>query len=117
LRLKQKFDVINSHNPTSIETRLEMSNNTQKFESSMFEYCSTQAERAYKLIEDNDVENGMQFLAHLADVLQLLVEAKTSQGYTGIDEFAIGVRDLSELDKDQIYTHLQENGFGQHIPE
>jgi hypothetical protein len=94
-----------------------MSQHHRKFESSMFEYCSAHAERIYKLLEDGDQENGMQFLAHLADVLQLLVEAKTSQGYTGIDEFAIGVRDLSELDKDQIYTHLQENGFGQHIPE
>jgi hypothetical protein len=94
-----------------------MSNNTQKFESSMFEYCSTQAERAYKLMEDDDVENGMQFLAHLADVLQFLVQARTSQGITHIDEFAKSVRVLDELEKDQIYTHLQENGFGQYIPE
>jgi len=94
-----------------------MSNNTQKFESSMFEYCSAQAERAYKLMEDNDVENGMQFLAHLADVLQFLVQARTSQGTTHIDEFAKSVRVLDELEKDQVYTHLQENGFGQYIPE
>jgi hypothetical protein len=94
-----------------------MSNNTQKFESSMFEYCSTQAERAYKLIEDNDVENGMQFLAHLADVLQFLVEARTTQGVTQINQFAKSLKDLDELEKDQVYTHLQENGFGQYIPE
>jgi N-acetyl-beta-hexosaminidase len=94
-----------------------MSNNTQKFESSMFEYCSAQAERAYKLIEDNDVENGMQFLAHLADVLQFLVEARTTQGTTHIGEFAKNLKVLEELEKDQVYTHLQENGFGQYISE
>jgi hypothetical protein len=89
----------------------------QKFESSMFDYCSTQAERAYKLLEDGEIEVGLQFLAHLADVLQMLVEAKTSQGTTNINEFAKLVKDLDELDKDQIYSHFIENGFGQYIPE
>lgn len=94
-----------------------MSQHIHKFESSMFEYCSNQAERAYKLLEDGDSENGMQFLAHLADVLQFLVEARSSQGATNINEFAQSVLELNELDKDQVYTHLQENGFGQYIPE
>ena len=94
-----------------------MSQHTQKFESSMFEYCSKQAERAYKLIEDNDVENGMHFLAHLADVLQFLVDAKSIQGTTHIGEFAKNLKVLEELEKDQVYTHLQENGFGQYISE
>jgi uncharacterized protein YabN with tetrapyrrole methylase and pyrophosphatase domain len=94
-----------------------MSQHQQKFESSMIEYCSAQAERAYKLLEDSDRENGMQFLGHLADVLQLLVEAKSSQGFINIDEFARSVKAFDELDRDQIYSHLQENGFGQHIPE
>lgn len=94
-----------------------MSQHIQKFESSMFEYCSTQAERSYKLLEDGDMENGLQFLAHLADVLQFLVEAKSSQGTTNINEFAKSVLELNDLDKDQVYTHLQENGFGQYIPE
>ena len=83
----------------------------------MFDYCSTQAERAYKLLEDGEIEVGLQFLAHLADVLQMLVEAKTSQGTTNINEFAKLVKDLDELDKDQIYSHFIENGFGQYIPE
>jgi hypothetical protein len=94
-----------------------MSNHIQKFESSMFEYCSAQAERAYKLLEDGDQQNGLEFLAHLADVLNLLVESRTSQGTTSIGEFAISVREFSELDKDQVYTHMQENGFGQYIAE
>ena len=83
----------------------------------MFDYCSTQAERAYKLLEDGEIEVGLQFLAHLADVLQMLVEAKTSQGTTNINEFAKLVKDMDELDKDQIYSHFIENGFGQYIPE
>jgi len=89
----------------------------QKFESSMFTYCSTQAERAYKLLEDGEIEVGLQFLAHLADVLQMLVEAKNSQGITNINEFAKLVKEMDELDKDQIYSHFIENGFGQYIPE
>lgn len=94
-----------------------MSQHHQKFESCMFEYCSLHAERAYKLLEDQDQENGMQNLAHLADVLYLLNEAKTNQGFISIDEFAKSVKEFDELDRDQVYTHLQENGFGQHIPE
>ena len=91
--------------------------NNQKFESSMFEYCSTQAERAYKLLEDGDVDVAMHDLAHLADVLQMLVEARNSQGMTNINDFAKSLKELPELAKDQVYTHFQENGFGQHIPE
>jgi hypothetical protein len=94
-----------------------MSQHTQKFESKMFEYCSVQAERAYKMLEDGDTENGLIFMAHLADVLQFLVEARNSQGSTSITTFVQSVRDLEEIDKDQVYTHLQENGFGQFIPE
>lgn len=94
-----------------------MSQHNQKFEAAMFEYCSNQAERAYKLIEDNDVETGLEFLAHLADVLQMLVDARTQAGVLSINEFAQNVRELNDLDKDQVYTHLQENGFGQYIPE
>jgi hypothetical protein len=94
-----------------------MSQHIQKFESSMFGYCSEQAERAYRLIEDGDAENGLVFLAHLADTLQMLVEAKNSQGVVNINEFAQNVKNMEELDKDQIYAHLQENGFGQYIPE
>jgi flagellin-specific chaperone FliS len=89
----------------------------QKFESSMFDYCSNQAERAYKLLEDGDIDVGLQYLAHLADVLQMLVEAKSSQGITNINEFAKLVKEMDELDKDQIYSHFIENGFGQFIPE
>lgn len=89
----------------------------QKFESSMFEYCSTQAERAYKLLEDGEVDIALQDLGHLADILQMLTEARNSQGITNINDFARGLRDLPELDKDQVYTHFQANGFGQYIPE
>jgi hypothetical protein len=89
----------------------------QKFESSMFEYCSTQAERAYRLLEDGEVDVAMQDLAHLADVLQMLVDAKNSQGVTNINDFAKSVKELPELDKDQVYSHFIENGFGQFIPE
>lgn len=83
----------------------------------MFEYCSTYAERAYKLLEDGDYDNGMEFLAHLADTLQILVESKTSQGTTNIAQFANSVKDFDELNKDSVYTHLQASGFGQYIPE
>jgi hypothetical protein len=93
-----------------------MSHN-QKFESSMFDYCSTQAERAYKLLEDGDTHNGMQFLAHLADVLQMLSESKTTQGIISINDFAKSVKEFSELEKDQVYSHFQASGFGQYIPE
>ena len=83
----------------------------------MFGYCSEQAERAFKLIEDGDAENGLAFLGHLADVLQMLVESRNSQGSTNITEFAKYAQELNELDRDQVYSHLQENGFGQYIPE
>ena len=83
----------------------------------MFEYCSGQAERAYKLLEDGDTENSLVFLGHLADVLQLLVESKNTQGIVSINSFANSVKELSEEDRDQIYTHFQEVGFGQYIPE
>lgn len=83
----------------------------QKFESCMIEYCSAQAERAYNLFEDGEIDNGMEFLAHLADVLDLMKESRT------ITEFAKSVQDLNELDKDSVYSHLHENGFGQYIPE
>ena len=83
----------------------------------MFDYCSNQAERAYKLLEDGEIDVGLQFLAHLADVLQMLVEAKSSQGITNINEFAKLVKEMDELDKDQVYSHFIENGFGQYIPE
>jgi hypothetical protein len=89
----------------------------QKFEASMFEYCSKQAERAYKLIEDSEVDIGLEKLGHLADVLQMLTNSKNSTGVTNINMFAQEVKDLSEEDKDEIYTHFQENGFGQYIPE
>lgn len=83
----------------------------------MFEYCSRQAERAYKLLEDGDTDNGMEFLGHLADVLQMLVDSRTSQGYTSINEFAQQALNFNENEKDQIFVHFQENGFGQYIPE
>lgn len=89
----------------------------QKFESSMFEYCSNQAERAYNLIEDGDVDNGLSKLAHLADILQLLVESKQSTGIISINTFAQSVKELDENDKDDVYVHFQEHGFGQYIPE
>jgi hypothetical protein len=89
----------------------------QKFEASMFEYCSQQAERSYKLIEDGEIEIGLEKLGHLADVLQMLVGSKSTSGVTSINTFAQEVRDLSDDDKDEIYTHFQENGFGQYIPE
>lgn len=83
----------------------------QKFESCMINYCSEQAERSYNLFEDGEIDNGLGFLAHLADVLSLLKEAKT------ITEFAKLAQSLDELDKDSVYSHLHENGFGQYIPE
>ena len=94
-----------------------MSQHTQKFESSMFEYCLDEAERSYKLIEDGDIDNGLEYAAHLVDVLRILVESRNSQGVTNISEFSMNVKDLPELERDQVYSHLQENGFGQYIPE
>ena len=87
-----------------------------KFESSMFSYCSNQAERAYKLIEDGEVDIGLSKLGHLADVLQMLITSQ-SNGMTNIDKFALEVKELPDYDKEEVYTHLQEHGFGQHIAE
>jgi flagellin-specific chaperone FliS len=92
-------------------------NNTQKFESSMFEYCLSQADRSFKLIEDGDLENGLDDLSHLIDILQMLIDSKNSQGLVNIGGFSQSLKHLDEFSKDQIYTHLQENGFGQFIPE
>ena len=89
----------------------------QKFDSLMYEYCSEQAERTYKLIEDGDVDNGLNFLGHLADVLQLLKEHRTSQEQANITGFCASVAEFDELEKDAVFTFLQENGYGQYIPE
>ena len=94
-----------------------MSQHNQKFESNMFEYCSTQADRAYKLLEDGDQENGMFTLAHLADILQFLTESRHVNGSININQFVSQVKELDEIEKDQVYIHMQENGFGQYIPE
>ena len=83
----------------------------------MFEYCSTQAERAYRLLEDGEIEVAMQDIAHLADVLQMLVDARNTQGTTNLNDFAKSLKELPELDKDQVYSHFIETGFGQYIPE
>lgn len=89
----------------------------QKFDSLMYQYCSEQAERAYKLFEDGEVENGMQFLAHLADVLVMLKDNRDTQDRANITGFAGDVAEFNELDKDAVFTYLQENGYGQYIPE
>lgn len=89
----------------------------QKFDSVMYEYCSEQAERAYKLFEDGDTENGLNFLAHLADVLQLLKDNRSSNEFPNITGFCADVADFNELEKDAVFTFLQENGYGQYIPE
>lgn len=89
----------------------------QKFESSMFEYCSNQAERAFKFIEDGDTDNGLSKLGHLADVLQVLVNSRQLNGTTSIVSFAQELRDLDEIERDEVYAHLQEHGFGQYISE
>jgi hypothetical protein len=94
-----------------------MSLNTQKFEATMFEYCSIYTDRAYKLIEDGETAIGLDMLAHLSDVLSLLIDSRNSQGLISINEFARFVKDLPELEKEQVYNHFQENGFGQYIPE
>lgn len=83
----------------------------------MFDYCFEQVERAYKLIEDGETTTGLVFLAHLADILRFLLDAKSPQGVINISEFIQSLKDLDELTKDQIYFHLQGNGFGQYIPE
>jgi hypothetical protein len=92
--------------------------NVQKFEASMFEYCSIRAERAYKLIEDGEIEFGLTQLGHLADVLQILMSSKSnSSGTTNINTFVQEVKELADDDKDEVYTHFQEHGFGQYISE
>ena len=89
----------------------------QKFDSLMYQYCSEQAERTYKLIEDGDADNGLNFLGHLADVLQLLKEHRSSQELPNITAFCVSVSEFDELEKDAVFTFLQENGYGQYIPE
>ena len=93
-----------------------MSKHIQKFEACMFKYCSVQAERAYQLLEDSDAINGQVFLAHLADTLQFLVDA-SANGQFSINEFIKSIKDMSDVDKDSVYAHLQESGFGQYIPD
>lgn len=94
-----------------------MSQHLQKFDSLMYQYCSEQAERAYKLFEDGETENGMLFLAHLADVLALLKDNRDTQDRPNITGFASDALEFDELNKDAVFTHLQENGYGQYIPE
>ena len=89
----------------------------QKFDSLMYAYCAEQSERAYKLIEDGEVDVGLSYLGHLADVLQLLKEHRTSQEAANIAGFCVSVSSFEELEKDAVYTHLQENGYGQYITE
>ncbi len=89
----------------------------QKFEASMFEYCSDHAERAYKFFEDGEIDIGLERLGHLADILQMLKSSRGSTGTININTFAQEVKVLDEMDKDAVYTHFQENGFGQYIPE
>jgi hypothetical protein len=40
-----------------------------------------------------------------------------SSGITNIDKFALEIKELPDYDKEEVYTHLQEHGFGQHIAE
>lgn len=94
-----------------------MSQHLQKFDSLMYQYCSEQAERAYKLFEDGETENGMLFLAHLADVLALLKDNRDTQDRPNITGFASDTLEFDEVNKDAVFTHLQENGYGQYIPE
>lgn len=92
-------------------------NHLQKFDSLMYGYCSEQAERTYKLFEDGEIENGMSFLAHLADVLAMLKDNRDNQDRPNIIGFAKDITQLNDLDKDAVFTYLQENGYGQYIPE
>jgi len=94
-----------------------MIHNNQKFESVMFEYCSEQAERSYKLLEDQDQENGLDYLAHLADILLLITESKNDSGTVNIGEFTNRANELTDIWKEQLWAFLQEKGFGQFIPE
>lgn len=94
-----------------------MTQNIPKFESLMFQYCSDQVERAYKLLEDNENKSGMEYLAHVADVLLMLKDSRVSAGSTNLDEFASRTKDFPELWRDQLWSFFQENGLGQFIPE
>lgn len=89
----------------------------QKFESSIIQYCAGRADRALKLIEDDEITPGIDYLAHLHDVLQALNNARTNQGYVNINDFAKIVSTFEDNEKDDVYTHFQEHGFGQYIPE
>lgn len=94
-----------------------MSLHSNKFGSLMIEYCSDQAERTYKLFEDKEDSNGFENLAHTADVLLLLRESYDSVGEINITAFILKTKDFDELWRDQLWSFLQENGFGQYIPE
>lgn len=94
-----------------------MSQHLTKFDSLMNDYCSEQAEKSYKFFEDNESEHGLECLAHLADVLLLLKESRSATGVVNISTFTNQVLKLDERWKEQIWICLQENGFGQYIPE
>ena len=87
----------------------------QRFEAVMLEYCANQSQRAYNLVEDGE-DTALDFLAHLTDVLQFLSESQNTH-WININAFTKRVLDLNEFEKDQIFTYMQETGFGQHIPE
>jgi hypothetical protein len=83
----------------------------------MFEYCSDQAEKSYRFFEDRESNHGMEYLAHVADVLLLLKESRSTTGSTNIDVFVNQCNDLEDSWKEQIWVFLQQNGFGQYLPE
>lgn len=89
----------------------------QKFDSLMYQYCAEQAERAYKLFEDGEIENGMSFLAHLADVLSILKDNRDTQDRPNITGVVNDIVNLDDLSKGAVFTYFQENGYGQYIPE
>lgn len=89
----------------------------QKFDSLMYQYCAEQAERAYKLFEDGEIENGMSFLAHLADVLSILKDNRDTQDRPNITGVVNDIVNLDDLSKGAVFTCFQENGYGQYIPE
>jgi hypothetical protein len=94
-----------------------MNQHIQKFESLMFEYCSDQAEKSYKFFEDRESEHGLEYLAHLADVLLLLKESRSTTGSTNINGFVNRCNELDDTWKEPIWVFLQQNGFGQYLPE
>lgn len=94
-----------------------MSQHLNKFDSMMIKYCSDQAEKAYKLFEDKEVDYGLECLAHLADVLLILKESRSDSGIANINSFVNQCSDLTDIWKEQIWVSFQENGFGQYIPE